>query len=1326
MNKYIKKYLITFILLFTLLTGCTSKGPVYRDINPLDKIEQETGESITDGTISRPDTPLETSLDLTVTRGSGYQNKKDANTIMIYMVGSDLESGSNGSEGGCASNDLIEIMDSGIDTKKNNVLVYTGGSLYWQIGVPADQNCVLRLEDEENFEIVGASNSITSMGEPQTLTDFLNFAVEYYPAEHYSLIFWDHGGGPLMGFGVDELFDGDGLLLSELDEALGNSAFGADGAHLDWMGFDACLMGTIEVAGLCSKYADYLVASEELEPGFGWHYGFLSELNTTSDPEKITKAIVDYYGAFYDYCAELGYPMVATLACYDLDKADETLAAMDNLFYAMSEKLEAGDYSRLAQLRNKVKAIGLSGTEDRSNSMDLVDLGDLAKRMNSEYATEADKLLEVIDELIFHEYTNQRFTSGVSVYYPYDSELMFEYAGFLYETLDTSENYKNYIDGFTDVWMNGKIDADWKLNKLAVDDDKKEYTMQLSEEQLKNLSSASFTILEETIDGVYSPILDGCLLEPDENGVLHVDLDQELFFLLADGENAGTAWPFRMMESTEDRITYNSFYTSLASGWWDNTLGITVSLTTDKEGKVVAQTENLRNTEVGIAGKTSVDISVWNQISRAFAACVPTYSADGQTLLPWKNWERASFAQMQSANYEDGFSFEKRKLSELADRYVCQIIVETTTGETYASELVELARKETKEIIKTTAKGELTYRLYEDHAEMVNYTGKDVNLKLPAEVEGKPLTKVWEQAFKNQSSLESVQLPDSITQIQWYAFSRCSNLKKIVLPKDMKVLPAYAFEYCESLEDILLPEGLQMIGGAAFSNCSMLAEVELPEGLEEIGKQAFMSCYALENIHIPTSVKKIGAGAFMNSPELTVTMEEDNKYFNLSNGVLYTEDEKTLVAVSGKTLENVTEYVIPDGVEEIMPYAFNSADLLEKVTFPEGLKIIGESAFNGCALTGGIELPESLEEVGHRAFSLAFAFGDEPAWTVSVGENLSYIGQDAFKNRYISEYVVDEKNKNYASVDGFLTGKNKNTLLAIPSDIQGTVTVPEGVVVIWDKAFPYNMETTELNLPDSLMCIRSDSNSFSWEIETVNIGKNLSAWEISDFANAVHINIDEKNPYYASVDDVIFSKDMSTLELYLPSKSNTVYEMPEGVEILAKDAFQEWNTSLEELIIPSTVNQIEEYANGNAFEYLKGLKKITVLSGNKDFCERDGMLCNADGKVLFSVPRGLSERIEVPEGIEIIEFGAFGRDTASKEIVIPKGVKRIEGGNFFTQYPSSEVVLELYLPDSLEWISESDLVGKSGEEMFVRIHCGAGTYAEQFVKEHGLKYVIEK
>ena len=127
--------------------------------------------------------------------------------------------------------------------------------------------------------MVAQTKGNANMGEPATLAAFLNFCHRHYPAEHMALVFWDHGGGPLWGFGVDETNNGDGLLLSELRDAMemspwakGDAESSANG-HLDWVGFDACLMGSLESAALWSSYVDWMVASEEVEPGDGcfWH-----------------------------------------------------------------------------------------------------------------------------------------------------------------------------------------------------------------------------------------------------------------------------------------------------------------------------------------------------------------------------------------------------------------------------------------------------------------------------------------------------------------------------------------------------------------------------------------------------------------------------------------------------------------------------------------------------------------------------------------------------------------------------------------------------------------------------------------------------------------------------------------------------------------------------------------------------------------------------------------------------------------------------------------------------------------------------------------------
>ncbi|RLG81477.1 MAG: hypothetical protein DRO09_01950, partial [Thermoprotei archaeon] len=109
-----------------------------------------------------------------------------------------------------------------------------------------------------------------NMGDPQTIVDFVTWCVANYPAEHYALILWDHGGG-LSGVCWDEDNGDDNINLFELRNAL-ETIYTDLGMKLDILGFDACLMGMIEVAYQCRDYVDYIVFSQEYEPGDGWPY----------------------------------------------------------------------------------------------------------------------------------------------------------------------------------------------------------------------------------------------------------------------------------------------------------------------------------------------------------------------------------------------------------------------------------------------------------------------------------------------------------------------------------------------------------------------------------------------------------------------------------------------------------------------------------------------------------------------------------------------------------------------------------------------------------------------------------------------------------------------------------------------------------------------------------------------------------------------------------------------------------------------------------------------------------------------------------------------
>lgn len=195
------------------------------------------------------------------------QEAKDY-TLMVYMIGSNLES-----KLGSASADVEEMEESGLDFESTNLILYTGGSARWFSDVPCDRNCVIDMSRQGENRVVAGTAKNADMGAFETLAAFVNFCTEKYPAEHYGLILWDHGGGPLWGYGADELFQGDGLLLSEMQLAMERTVF-SESRKLDFVGFDACLMGNLETMAVWAPYAEYFVASEELEPGDGWDYHF--------------------------------------------------------------------------------------------------------------------------------------------------------------------------------------------------------------------------------------------------------------------------------------------------------------------------------------------------------------------------------------------------------------------------------------------------------------------------------------------------------------------------------------------------------------------------------------------------------------------------------------------------------------------------------------------------------------------------------------------------------------------------------------------------------------------------------------------------------------------------------------------------------------------------------------------------------------------------------------------------------------------------------------------------------------------------------------------
>jgi len=339
--------------------------------------------------------------------------------ICWYLCGSDLES-----DGGFATEDMMEMLEVPLPDNIT-VVIQTGGALEWQLpwqylpNGPIDSEAMYRLEYAEGELSVVEAVENASMGDPDTLVDFLAFCEANYSADRKALIFWDHGGGSGSGICYDELFDGDYLSLPELWVSL-DRVYGDPGEAkpFELIGFDACLMATIDVAALCAGYADYMVASQETEPALGWKYnGWLWALaeNTGMDGAELGRAICDSY---YQDCREWGVEGKVTLSTIDLSRIGRVALALDALsLEGLETALEGNPAAFFADYgRGATKADYYS-----DGGPEMVDLVSLVSENLHLFPETADELLESVADSVVYQVTGpyRANSNGISAYFPY-------------------------------------------------------------------------------------------------------------------------------------------------------------------------------------------------------------------------------------------------------------------------------------------------------------------------------------------------------------------------------------------------------------------------------------------------------------------------------------------------------------------------------------------------------------------------------------------------------------------------------------------------------------------------------------------------------------------------------------------------------------------------------------------------------------------------------------------------------------------------------------------------------------------------------------------
>ncbi|MBR5760018.1 MAG: leucine-rich repeat protein [Thermoguttaceae bacterium] len=283
-----------------------------------------------------------------------------------------------------------------------------------------------------------------------------------------------------------------------------------------------------------------------------------------------------------------------------------------------------------------------------------------------------------------------------------------------------------------------------------------------------------------------------------------------------------------------------------------------------------------------------------------------------------------------------------------------------------------------------------------------------------------------DDAFRENTTLKSVELPQNLVEIKSGAFSECSALTSVVVPEGTKLVGFHAFADCVSLKSFVVPQSVEEIGSDAFSGCAALTSIDVAKEnpnyrtidgvlFSKDGKTLVVYPSGKETARyvVPKEVETIEKCAFGVCKALTsIDVEKGSESFRSIDGILLSADGKKLVLYPSGRASDVC--VVPDGVETIETWAFANCSSVKSIVLPEsvrklesgalincaslqsivlskGLSIIERWAFGGCSSLTSIVVPEGVVEIEDCAFSRCSALR-----SVVLPKSVKEIGYGAF------------------------------------------------------------------------------------------------------------------------------------------------------------------------------------------------------------------------------------------------------------------------------------------------------------------------------------------
>lgn len=353
---------------------------------------------------------------------------------------------------------------------------------------------------------------------------------------------------------------------------------------------------------------------------------------------------------------------------------------------------------------------------------------------------------------------------------------------------------------------------------------------------------------------------------------------------------------------------------------------------------------------------------------------------------------------------------------------------------------------------KTKVQGDFSYReLSGGTVEIVRYNGTDAALAVPAEIDGKKVSRIGDSAFGECESIQSVEVPDGVVSLMDYAFASCKNLESITLPESVTYIGEHAFSSCGRLETVKIPDNIKNIGWDTFAGCTSLISVQLPkkletiamgafrgckaitavtlpEGTRQIGEAAFKSCSSLQNISLPKSLKEIAQSAFESCSRLKNVSYAGSKAAR-RNVKVTAEGNETLLGAGVRYQNSDKISTFAPKAKAVIKSGKDSYKVLAKVSTIAFLKTTRKDS--------SLVVPENVEIDGIVYDVEAIASGafadNKKVSKITIKGDISKIGSNAFRGCSKLKTTVIKSRRLKTVGSNAWKGTPENTKIKVPA-----------------------------------------------------------------------------------------------------------------------------------------------------------------------------------------------------------------------------------------------------------------------------------------------------